>query len=139
LKTPFVFLALSIVLGTAMGCATVAQTPTDRAQIQLVLDQWKAAAESGDVDRLMSLYADDYNANGQTKADVAKDLASELKDSKSEGLVIIVNVATITIDGNKATAMPIAASSRVGSDSFRFDLAKEQGRWLIVGMANVPD
>jgi ketosteroid isomerase-like protein len=125
-------LAAAIILGAA-GCATLGAGSDDARQIAELLDRWKTAYTAKDVEALMRLYADNYAHKGRDKAGIGKEMAGHMQENAPYDVRINVADATVTIDGNKATVMPVALSGTAGSDTARLELTKEEGRWWITG------
>jgi ketosteroid isomerase-like protein len=108
--------------------------PSDRQQIAALLAQWKDALAAKDIARLMTLYAEDFVSQGRNKAAVAKDVKALTEEAEFQNSVIVVDDATVTIEGEKATVLPISVSGQTGSTTLSLELAKRNGRWLVVGM-----
>lgn len=126
---------LLTVVVLAAGCATTAKAPGDKAQIAEMLQQWKAAFVKNDISQIMTFYADDFMSKGRDKAAAVPFLREIMQDGVKNDIRVVVEYATITVNGDTATVLPIALSRREGSNTMQLDLAKKGGRWLIVGMA----
>ena len=118
----------------AAGCATTSNGASDKAQISELLAKWKQALLSNNLDQIMSLYSEDFLSSGRDKAAAAPYLKEAMEEGAAKDVRINVEDATIMIKGDKASVLPIALSRRDGANSMRLDLAKENGRWMIVGM-----
>ncbi|MBI5091080.1 MAG: hypothetical protein HZB26_01390 [Candidatus Hydrogenedentes bacterium] len=127
---------LSVICAMLAGCVTQPPQTKDHADIAGLLAQWKEAFVARDINRLMSLYSENYAANGRNKAAETEALKAEFKGGIEPDALIIVEYATITVDGAKADVAPISISGKTGSASMRLTLAKEDGRWLVVKMAD---
>jgi ketosteroid isomerase-like protein len=116
------------------GCVTVEKASADRPAVVKLLGQWKDAFASKNMDAIMALYSENFKTGDRNKAAEAKAIKGELDDGLVDNAVITVDNATITIQVNKADVSPITFSGRTGSATMRLTLAKEQGRWLVIGM-----
>ena len=125
---------LALVTALAGGCATVEKSSPDRPAVVKLLGQWKNAFASKNMDAIMALYSENFKTGDRNKAAEAKAIKGELDDGLVDNAVITVDNATITIQGDKADVSPITFSGRTGSATMRLTLAKEQGRWLVIGM-----
>ncbi len=125
--------AVAVVFLVMAGCATFGAGSDDGRQIAEVLDQWKAAYMAKDMGALMRLYPENYAHKGKDKAGVAKEIAEQMEENSSYDVRINVADATVTINGGKATILPIALSGTAGSDTARLELTKEDGHWWVTG------
>lgn len=107
--------------------------PSERQQIVQLLAGWKVALLAGDVPGLLQFYAGDP-AQGNDKSAVAKALREAINDGEVKDAVLLVEDATITIEGEKATVAPIAIGRPNGASTIRLELAKLEGHWLITNM-----
>ena len=122
------------VTGCTTNPAKQNSTSNDTKQVQRVLQQWKAAYESGNMEQLLALYSDKFNGKGADKAKIAVELTEMVKEGVGDDVKVNVAITGITFDGSNATARPIAVCCRRGSDTVRLDLANENGAWKIINM-----
>ncbi len=120
--------------GAMGGCASAREASNSRTAIQVLLNQWKAAFVANNLDAILPLYSEHFQSNGRGKAFLAEYLKEAMAEGAGADVKINTDISTITIQGNTATVLPVAVCGRVGSDSLRLDLAKEDGQWRIVGM-----
>ncbi len=125
-------LVVCAILGLS-GCATPGKTSDDSHQIAGVLAQWKTAYEAGDVQAIMRLYADNYAHKGKDKVGIEKEIAEYLKENAAFDVRVNIVDATVTLKGDRATALPIALSGIAGSDTAKLELTKENGCWRVSG------
>jgi len=129
LTGPSVFAVILV----AAGCATPVTASGDAPQIAALLDQWKNAYMAKDTRALMRLYRDNYSHNGMDKAGIEKEIAGLMQENAAYDVRVNVADATVTINGSKATVLPIALSGTAGSDTARLELTKEGGHWWVTG------
>ena len=130
--TPYVCLALFA--GLPMGCATAPVISPDEAAIRQTLNAWKTAMMAKDLEGIMAAHSLHYNQDGKDLSSARAFYASAIKDGELNNAIVVTEHATIEIEGDKALVSPIAISKPVGSGSMRLRLARENGKWLIVGM-----
>jgi ketosteroid isomerase-like protein len=131
-----VLLQLGIgVLAAALlaGCASLGKGPSDQEQIQSALAAWKDALEAKNVDNLMALYSENFASDRQNKEGVRRFVQGAIDQGYLDKPVIVVEDATITVEGDKATARPVSLSSPEGSIYLYLEFTKEEGKWLITG------
>jgi hypothetical protein len=124
-----------VVVMSALGCATAGKEHGERVLIAELMGQWKDAFIANDIDRLMALCSDSFGAEGKDKAAAVDELKEMMKEGAANDVRINIADATVTITGDTATAVPVAVCGRTGSDTIRLNFAKENGRWLVAGMA----
>lgn len=136
-KQPFLRYAplTLLVLSLAAGCASLAQH-RERTAIGQVMQEWKAAFLANDSEGLLRLYSDNFRFEDRDKAAMKDYMAVAMKELNADDGKVIVEYATIDIQGDKALVMPISLSARRGSNTIGLELSKESGRWLVVGMQN---
>ena len=115
------------------GCTSLGAVSGDERQIAELLDRWKTAYMAGDMGALMLLYPDNYAHKGKDKAGIAKEMAGLMEENAPYDVRVNVTDATITINGGRATVLPVALSGTAGSDTARLELTKEKGRWWVTG------
>ena len=114
-----------------------AKAPADQEQIAKVLDQWKAAALAGDLDKAMAVFSDKFKNDEQgDKAGVKAYLKGAFDDGSLKNMELDTTKAKTNVDSKKNTATlgPITLTARFGSATVDLTLAKEGGKWLVTGM-----
>ena len=133
-----IFVMTMVVLLALTGCATNSakrnSTSNDTKQVQCTLQQFKTAYESGNIEQLLALISDQFNAKGADKAKISVELTEMVKEGAADEVKVNVAITDITICGDKATALPIAVCGRRGSDTMHLELAREKLGWRIIGM-----
>jgi ketosteroid isomerase-like protein len=117
----------------AAGCATRSAASSDARQIAELLDQWKTAYMAKDMGALMRLYPENYAHKGKDKPALTKEIAELMEENAAYDVRVDVVDATVIVQGDKATVMPVALSGTAGSDTIRIELTKENGRWRVTG------
>ncbi len=128
-----VWITATIAIIVTAGCATHGSASGDACQIKALLDQWKTAYTAKDMGALMRLYADDYSHGGKNKAGIAKAIAEQMQENAAYDVRVNVVDATVTLQGNRASVLPVALSGTAGSDTARLELRKDNGRWWVTG------
>lgn len=123
----------ALALAVGLGCATAAKGPSDQEQIQSVLNKWGQSLVAKDVNALMALYSENFQAQGRGKADMKEFIEDAIDEGYLEDAKVDTSAVQIAIEGDTATATPITLEGPAGSMSLRLDLSKENGQWLIVG------
>ena len=126
-------LPLLFVLAIA-GCATTGKAPDERAQVLTVMHQWKQGVLANDIAQVMSLYSESFNSEGKNKAAIKVVMAETARRVVDQDGRLNIENADILISGDRASVMPVSIGTRKGAVCARIELAKENGRWLIVGM-----
>jgi ketosteroid isomerase-like protein len=127
-------------LGVLPGCALFSPRFSegiqayfhDNAMIRATLDHWKAAIEAGDVDRIMRVYSENFRSGDKDKAAFKKHLDEEMESWRGKDVKVVYETADITIEDDRAKVIPIGLDRRDGARSLWLELAKENGKWLIV-------
>ena len=130
---PMAGILVAATLLVTVGCATRGAASDDARQIAVLLDQWKTAYMAKDMNALMRLYADSYAHKGKDKAGIAKAVAEQMQENAAYDVRVNVVDATVTVQGNQATVLPVALSGTAGSDTARLELRKENGHWWVTG------
>ena len=133
------FAMCALTVAMLAGCAGgggAAKGPSDEEIINAIVADFKTAFTAGDVDKVMSYYADEF------KSDQGMDKAAYgtfLKDAKEQGFLdgIEINIVDtkVTIDGEKAKVGPVEAEGSFGLLTLSMDLEKRDGTWVVVYQA----
>jgi hypothetical protein len=114
-----------------LGCAT-GGGGNDEKQIAKVIDTWKAAIETADIDSAMTCYAENYtDPEGRGKEESAEFLAEAKDQGYLEGIEVLTEDMIIEIDGEEAVAEPISLIGSFGGVELSYTLTKVDGAWLI--------
>ncbi len=116
--------------------ATGLHGPSDRKQITGLLSRWRTWLMARNVPQIMTLYAENFTSHGRDKAAEAQHLTEVVDADGFRGAAVVVDNATITIEGDKAAVLPISICRRTGASTFALELAKQNGQWLIVEMSD---
>ncbi len=122
-----------------LGCQLAGQldgSPSDEALISELLNALKESFLDQDIDRIMSLFSEDY-----LHADMPRDQAgyrlfmTALKESGGmDNLEVGIDKAKIVMnDDGTATVSPV----RMGMQDNQFTVVKEGNAWLCVGAKNI--
>lgn len=129
----------TLVLALALGCATGTKGLTDAEQIAALLGAWEQGILDQDVDKLMTLYSDDFSHDGYDYKAEGKEALREFVDySVDEGnfndVEISLEGADTEIEGDTAVVYPIDYATTAGAVTIELKLTKEKGGWLITDM-----
>ena len=121
-----VVVGLALVIGLLAGCQ-MAQGPSDEDQIRSLIQQFVDAGNKGDVDTVMSAFADDFDMDGIDKEGVQ----FMMEDAAASGVEFDNSEAEIKVapDGKTATVEGVM----VDYTPYSTKLEKREGKWLIVG------
>ena len=130
-------IVLCIVVIVSAGCAGMrgsTEGPTDEEMIMDVVQQWKAARDTADVDALMALHSPDYSdQEGSTLEQLRQRYEERLPRFVEFGVVIDTSDVAAAVDGDSATASQIKISAGGRNLSMNLMLSKKTGSWLITG------
>ncbi len=134
-KTILTLCAVALLLGLGLtGCATT-KGPSDEVRIQQTLDTWAKTLVAKNVDSFMTTFSEKFTSS--QAADKAT-LANFIKEAVASGYLDDAKVsfdnAQRTIKGGKCTVYPVDLSGTAGSVACELTLAKDEGKWLVVGM-----
>ncbi len=125
--------ALLLTLGLA-GCATT-KGPSDEVLIQQTLDAWAKTLVAKDVDSFMKNFSEKFTSSQAADKSTLANFIKEAIDSGylDDAKVSFDNAKRALKDG-KCTVYPVDLSGTAGSVASELTLAKEDGKWLVVGM-----
>ena len=125
--------ALALVVMSA-GCATDGGMAgiSEEDAIKAVIGQFETAMAALDLDAVFALVADDFEmSDGLGKAEY-KEFLTQLKDGgQFDGVEMSTEDLTVTVEGDKAEAMPMVVSGAFGEATLEFELEKRAGAWLV--------
>ena len=124
--------ALAIVM--FCGCQIPGPRPSNKSLIKATMANWKAALLARDLDKLMSVYSDNYvSTRGDGKDSVREFMTGVFEKGWLDNIKVNIEGAKTAIKGSKATFAPVEFVSDRGTRTMEFTLQKEKGTWLIVG------
>ncbi|MHC5059649.1 MAG: YybH family protein [Planctomycetota bacterium] len=133
-KSQIVILLAAGLFALAAGCQ-MAAGPSDEAQITAALGQWKAALEAQDLDKIMEPFSEEYQGvHGETKEEERIILEDNISTGLLQDVVMEIEDARITFEGDRATVGPIRCVAPLGEARINRILKKESdGIWRIIG------
>ena len=133
----WMFAAAAILL--LAGCATsggggssAPPPPSNEEVIEGMVAAAMEALAAKDIDGLVAAYADDFSSDNGDKADTVAFLQGAADQGFLDGLEIDSSGLEIIVDGDTATAGPVALEGAFGAASLSFDLEKRDGKWWVV-------
>ena len=131
-----VVLSLALVLVVAAGCATTSKGVSDEEQIAKQLQDGIENVKAKNFDAFEKTISDSFYAG---VVGDKEDLLAYLENADGMGFLddieIDISEAEITIEGDKASVSPVYAEGSFGSLGLNFEGAKENGVWMITGLA----
>jgi len=106
----------------------------DEAEVMAVMDDYRTAMLTGDVDSLIDLYSEDWrDVHGSTKEDLKEGYEGTTEKGPHKGLEVHLSDIEVAIDGDVATVSPVTLSAPEGSITYTHKLKKEaDGVWRFV-------
>jgi hypothetical protein len=134
-KTALMLCAVALLLALGMAGCAGKKGPSDEVLIQQTLDMWAKTLVAKDVDSFMTNFSEKF---ASSQAADKKTLANFIKEAVQSGYLDDAKVsyenAQRTMKDGKCTVYPVDLSGAAGSVAAELTLAKEEGRWLVVGM-----
>ena len=121
-------LGLAFIVGLLVGCQMMARGPSDEEQIRGIVNKFVNAGNKGDLDTLMSVFADDFmRDDGVDK----EDLHAMFEEGIASGLEFGASDIKIKIaeDGKSAEVEGV----EIDYTPYVANLEKRGGTWIIVG------
>jgi len=121
-------LTAALVVGILAGCQTMARGPSDEEQIQAVVTTFVTAGNKGDLETMMSVFADDFvRDDGVDK----EDLRFMFDDAIASGIEFGASNLKIKVadDGKSAEAEGV----EIDYTPYYATLEKRGGKWVITG------
>ena len=133
----WIFVAASILL--LAGCASTGggggssapPPPSNEELIQGIVEAAMDALAAKDIDALVSAYSDDFSSDNGDKADTIAFLQGAADQGFLDGLEIDQSGVVISVDGDNATAGPVALEGAFGAINLSFELEKRDGKWWV--------
>jgi hypothetical protein len=119
--------------GGGGGGAAAPKPPTDQELIQAMMIDVMAALTAKDVEKMVSYYADDFTSDNGDKAATTAFLNGAKEQGFLDGIVVKTDAMQINVEGEKAKVGPVNLEGAFGALGLNFDLAKRDGKWLVVG------
>ena len=134
-KTALILCTVAVaVMSMLAGCATT-KGPSDEVLIQQTLDTWAKTLVAKNVDSFMATFSEKFTSS---QAADKETLANFIKEAVESGYLDDAKVsfdnAQRTLKDGKCTVYPVDLSGAAGAVSSELILAKEEGKWLVVGM-----
>jgi ketosteroid isomerase-like protein len=106
----------------------------DEAEVMAVMDDYRTAMVTGDVDSLIDLYSEDWrDVHGSTKEDLKEGYEGTTEKGPHKGLEVQLSEIELAIDGDVATISPVTLSAPEGSITYTHKLKKEaDGVWRFI-------
>lgn len=132
MKTKWVRLGLCVALAAA-GCAGGGRGPSDEELIRGVINDSMAALVAKDVDKMLTAYAADFKNDQGMDLNGFKEFLNGAKEGGAlDGMTSKTDEMTITVEGDTAKAAPVSVEGSFGALTFELQLAKRDGKWVIV-------
>ncbi len=131
LKMGMMALAL-VVMGA--GCASTGggMAMSEEDAIKAVVSQFETAMTAMDLDAVFALIADDFEMSDGLGKSEYKEFLTQLKDAgQFDGVEMSTADLTVSVDGDKAEAMPFVVSGEFGEATLEFELEKRAGAWIV--------
>ena len=126
-----VVLLLASCASTGGAAPAAPPPPSDEEVITELVNAAMEALKAKDIDTMVANYADDFSSVNGGKEDTIAFLQGASEQGFLDGLMIDQSAMTVAVDGDSATAGPIALEGAFGALSLSFDLAKRDGKWWV--------
>jgi len=121
-------LSLALVAGLLVGCQMMAPGPSDEEQIMALINKFTEAGNKGDLDTVMTAFADDFMMEtGEDKEAVR----AVLEEGLAAGVEFDATDAEVTVGPDGKTAKVEGVT--VDYTPYETTLKKINGQWLITG------
>lgn len=116
------------------GCAR-APKMTPEEEIQSTLNTWRSAMATKDLDAIMALFSENFQHFNWRDKEGARQFIQEAIDAgQLDGIEVLLEDAEITVEDQSASVFPVDLMGSFGSLTMELMLAREDGKWLFVGM-----
>ncbi|HOE11393.1 MAG TPA: nuclear transport factor 2 family protein [bacterium] len=126
---------IAIVLLVMLGCATSkAKGPTPQEQITAAMQEFKAAWEARDVDRILACYAPDYRYSDGSDLTELQQFAEQAKEMSDLHIEVPLDDMQITMEENIGLVRirsRLSSPDRKGQFLLDHRLRESDGKWLI--------
>ncbi len=131
LKLGMTALAL-VVMGAGCASGGGGMGVSEEDAIAAVISQFETAMKALDLDAVFALVADDFEMSDGLGKSEYKEFLVQLKDAgQFDGVEMSTEGLTVTVDGDKAEAMPMTVMGAFGEATLEFELEKRAGAWLV--------
>lgn len=117
------------------ACVTLDPAPTDAELIDTLTEEFIAAVEAKDIDKMMTFVSENFSDD---EVGDKEDLRSFLENAKEMGLLDDLEIdqtkKAITITGDKASGGPALLKGWFGPASLSLEGVKEKDGWKITNM-----
>ena len=127
-----VTLTISILLICLLfpGCM---ESAADRQSMTNTLNEWKAAYVQQDLDKIMSVYSEDYSGQqGEGKTEIRSFLQSFIDSGSFGSTEMDIDDAIIKIKGDTDAVEPITYEGDWGQMRIKNTFKKEGGTWRVI-------
>ena len=132
------WIALIVLALFSISCASggaagdVPAGPTDEEVIAQMVDRAMSLLSSGDVETLMTMYADDFASDqGMDKNGMTQFLTGAKDQGFLEGMTTNSDAMAIAVDGDTASVTGVAIEGAFGALTLGFGLERRDGVWII--------
>lgn len=115
----------------------VSKEMSDEEKILAMIETMKAATESGNIDKLMTAFADHFSFEGGGKTEARAMLQSYQFTGGFEGSLLDTSQAEIVIDGNKARFAPVEFIGPMDRVTLVVVGERVGDQWLITGIGGL--
>ena len=127
-----VFVLLLILMACSKRKPLVVNDQTAEGQILLTMDQWAEALTSGDIEKTMTFYSENFSG---TEAKDKEKMSELLNEAKSYGMLLFLKIDLMTADLKvEGDTAEIVIYNEDGELEMDFALAKEGNDWRIIGV-----
>lgn len=127
-----IFALLVILMACSQRKSMEVDDKTVEGQILLTMDQWAEALTSGDIEKTMTFYSENFAG---TEAKNKEGMSELLNEAKSYGMLLLLKIdlrtADLKVEGDTAE---IVIYNEDGELEMDFALAKEGNDWRIIGV-----
>ena len=141
-RTKWLSWSLALIALVALtGCASTGggssapPPPTDEEVIGGLVSSAMEALKAKDIATMVANYSDDFSSDNGGKEDTIAFLEGASDQGFLDGIMVDQSAMTVTVDGDSATAGPIALEGAFGALTLSFDLAKRDGQWWVTSQS----
>ena len=130
-----------IALVMLTGCASTGggysapPPPSDEEVVTGLVASAMEALKAKDIATMVADYADDFSSDNGGKDDTIAFLQGASDQGFLDGIMVDDSSMTVAIDGDSATAGPIALEGAFGALTLSFDLEKRDGKWWVTSQS----
>jgi len=141
-KTKWISCSLALIaLVMLTGCASTGggssapPPPSDEELVGTMVASAMEALKAKDIAGMVSNYSDDFSSDNGGKDDTIAFLEGAADQGFLDEIMVDDSEMTVTVDGDSATAGPIALEGAFGALTLTFDLEKRDGRWWVTSQS----